>query len=267
MGNGSPRLRKRFAICALPLFVAAGSIGAPAAFADAIAPVDGLTQTVSAVADSLPAEATSVAPAEAATGVPDAATSVVAAAPAEALRAVAAKTPHPIARAARKVSSLRALAERTVAPVLAATSRLAQMQTAVETPVVPSRSVTPTTRARAAVAPMHHTKPRPLARLLQTVRGAARQNTKISRSSVVHVPLSGEGSAVRAGASSPPPDRVTDLTMGGAASGEALSAGVLLLIAVAAAFWRPLRTHGRRVAAVVGALRPTPLLLQLERPD
>jgi hypothetical protein len=242
-------------------------IGAPAAYA-----AGDLTSAEPAAA--VPAAPDAVASAVATTAaVVEEATQPATAAPAvQAATTVAAETvAHARSKAAESVAATVERAREAAEPVLSTVSRVAPL-TAVRPHMGSALTSTPRRAHVRVVAPTHAHHPAPLhVRALvprHSAGGAIGSSSRVtvSRSSVARTPQLRSGLSV--GSSPWPASRGgIDLSMGGAASGGISGVGLLLLAVAAALLLWMLAAHGARVRLNLDALRPTPLILHLERPD
>lgn len=253
MGIGSPRLRPRFRACALPLLVAAGFIGAPAAYAGT-SPLDGLGGAPPV--DDPPAAAPAPTPAV----VVEAATTVVSA-PAPA-------APLPVDTAADAAAPAQPAVRQAVALVTDARPQLTAPDVA---PAQPVRVLSPAARPPASPPPRTMARARPVAVRLHRDRPAfARVRPPAARRAVtsrpspqIHLRLSRHAAPVVATLSGPR----SELGPGGTAAGGVGGPGLRLLALAAAVLAWLLHGRGRRMCPVVSTLRSVPLVLELERPD
>ena len=235
MGIGSPRLRTfRAAACALPVTVVACLIGAPAAFADTV---------------GAPSQAPTSASATLTATMTDVASTAVAAASSR-LRAA----PH-----ARHVGESVLARAKDVAEHAASVATIAPA-------VMPADAVT---AARGPLPTRERVvRQRPIAR---GVTPSFRQVA--SRAALSLLPLRAPAVARRTPARTPAAyatgRELVSGTNGGPAADLGATGSSLLPVGLlaSAAFAVPPNTFGRRIAPGVRALRPSPPLLRIERPD
>ena len=259
MGIGSPRLRRRLRACALPLFAAAGLIGAPAAYAGGVGPVDASVPVA-------PAPTASLAPASAVTD-PVAATIV---APSSvinvvdnAARPAVSTVGHAADTAMRAVANTRTQAQATV-------RQLAQLHPAPQSPPAAPPPLTSRSKEIPGVFRHAHTThvsaaPR---RGVQSLPGSWTPGWRsaVSGSRSTGTPTGSRPALPRLAPFSAA-DWPSGLNSGGSASSASSAGGVLLLAILVFALTCVPADAGRRVLLLVRALRPTPPLLRLERPD
>jgi hypothetical protein len=259
MGIGSPRLRSKLGACALPLFAAAGLIGAPAAYGGGVGPVD-------ATAPVAPASTASSAPASAVTD-PVAATIV---APSVTNTADNAAQPavstvgHAADTGMRAVTNTRTQARATV-------RQLAQLHPAPQSPPAAPPPFTSRSKEIPGVFRHAHTTHASAAqrRGVQSLPGSWTPGWRsaVSGSRSTGTPTGSRHSALPKLAPFTPADWLSGLNSGGSASSASSAGGLLLLAIVVFALTCVPADAGRRVLLFVRALRPSPPLLRLERPD
>jgi hypothetical protein len=259
MGNGSPRLHGHLRAFALPFAIVAGLVGAPAAYADltsVVPPTDAVAPVAATVVETVQ-QAVTAAPVD----VPE--TIDQTAAPA---RGTASSLEQSLPPAVTHV-------RETVEPVISSVSHIvvkpvqmltfsSSTPTAKRTHARPSAPTRPQRHAPSSVrafAPQSH---------ITHIASPARVTgwTQVPRADAARMPQLSDVLAFRLNAR-PTTRGGIDLSAGGSASGVAAGI-VLLLLALAAelgACCAPSRF--RRLRPSLGALRPTPLLLHLERPD
>ena len=260
MGIGSPRLRRRLRVCALPLFAAAGLIGAPAAYAGGVGSVD-------ASAPVVPAPTASVAPASAVTD-PVAATIVAPSSVTNVADNAAGPAVSTVGHAAdtgmRAVANTRTQAQATV-------RQLAQLHPEPQSPPAAPPPLTSRSKEIPGVFRHAHTTHASVAprRGVQSLPGSWTPGWRsaVSGSRSTGTPTGSRHSALPKLAPFSAADWPSGLNSGGSASSASSAGGLLLLAIVVFALTCVPADAGRRVLLLVRALRPTPPLLRLERPD
>ena len=249
MGIGSPRLRTVRAACALPATVVACLIGAPAAFADTVGALSQAPANAPATITATPADVASTAVSTAPASVASIPTTAVSAA-ASMLHAA----PH-----ARRVGE----------SVLARANDVAEHAASVATI---ASAVTPTDAGAAARAPLPErervVRQHPSAHGMtpSSRRAASGDASSLRRLRVP--PVAERTSAHTSVASATGRDPVPRRNGGPPADLGATGSSLLPVGLIAsAAFPPPPNTSGRRIAPRARALRPSPPLLRIERPD
>lgn len=261
MGIGSPRLRRKVRACALPLFAAAGLIGTPAAYAGGVGSVD-------ASAPVVPAPPASAAPASAVTD-PIVATIV---APSSVTNVVDNATPpavstvgHAADTGVHAVADTRTQAQATVRQV-------AQLHPAPQSPPAAPPPLTSRPKEISGVSRHAHTthvSAAPRRGAVQSLPGSWTPGWRsaVSGTRSTETPTDSRRSALPRLAPFSAADWPSGLSSGGSASSAASAGGLLLLAILVFALTCVPADAGRRVLLLVRALRPTPPLLRLERPD
>ncbi len=250
MGIGSPRLRTFRAACALPVTVVACLIGAPAAFADT---VDALSQAPTSASATLMPAVTDVASTFESTAAPVASTPTTAVAAASSrLRAA----PN-VRRGGQSVlARWKDVAEHAVS--VAGTATIAPAVTAADAGTAARAPLT--TRERVV-------RQRVIVRGVTATSAAASRGPSSLRSR--RMPAVAERTPARTSvAYATGPDPVPGRNVGPPADLGATGSSLLPVgLFASAAFAAPPTAPGRRIAPGVRALRPSPPLLRIERPD